>query len=327
MNRVQYSMRIEPEGCDDELIFASQLGFDGVYTWLRDSQLDYDFASRLREKAAKKGLKLFTAQNYRLCKNTAVQLGWPESDRVIEEYRGLLFTLGKAGIPSTNFTWEPVNTYHWNHPEPSLTRGAVTRHIDLSDIKRRPLLFDREYPEEELWENYRHFIENTLPAAEEAGVDMALHPNDPPVAGAGGVAFLIKSRGDYVRALSYRESKRLGMEFCAGCWLEGGKAFGDVGRDFEYFAADDRIFVVHFRNVSAPLPVFDESFLDNGYMDMYELAKTIAASGYGRSLILDHVPQMLESYGKGASLAYNMGFLKALFDRAYDNLPPVSNHV
>jgi mannonate dehydratase len=68
------------------------------------------------------------------------------------------------------------------------------------------------------------------------------------------------------------------------------------------------------------LPVFDETYIDNGYMDMYQLAKTIAKSGYTGSLILDHLPRMNTSYGEGSALAYSFGYLKCMFDRAYDEL-------
>jgi len=56
------------------------------------------------------------------------------------------------------------------------------------------------------------------------------------------------------------------MEFCTGCWLEGGPDFGDVVEDIQYFGGRGNILIVHFRNVDAALPKFTETFVDDGYM-------------------------------------------------------------
>ncbi len=318
--RVQFSMRIDPACLDDELDFARKLGLDGVYTWVRDDQTDYESVQRVKDKVENWGLKLFTAHNYRLSKSPEVRLGFPGRDQLIDEFCEFLGALGKAGVPSTNFTWEPTYTLYWDHPETSLTRYATTRHVDAAEIAARSLLYDREYSIEEMWNNYEYFVKRVVPVAEQHRVGLALHPNDPPIAAGGGVAFLITSRRDYDRAFSVVDSPYLGMEFCSGCWLEGGDAFGDLAEGFSHFQSLGKVMVVHFRNVSSPLPEFHETHVDNGYVDLYPLAKKIVASGYSRSLILDHVPSMNTSYGDGCSLAYGLGYVKCLFDRAYDEV-------
>ena len=89
------------------------------------------------------------------------------------------------------------------------------------------------------------------------------------------------------------------MEFCCGCWLEGGAGFGDIFDGIRTFTAEDRILIVHFRNVTAPLPRFVETFLDNGYMDMYRVMKTFVQAGYRGTMILDHSPKFAGEYAKG----------------------------
>jgi len=320
-DRVQFSMRIEPDCREEELDFARKLGLDGVYTWVRDEQTGYESVQRIRDRVESLGLKLFTVHNYRLSKSPEIQLGLPGRDGIIEEYCAFLDVLGRTGVPSTNFTWEPTYTLYWNHPQDALTRQAVARHIDAAEIATRPLLRDRVYEREELWDNYTYFVRHVVPVAEQTGVGLALHPNDPPIpAGAGGIPFLITGRRDYDRAFSIVESPYLGMEFCAGCWLEGRETFGDVVESFRHYKALGKVMVVHFRNVSAPLPEFHETHVDNGYLPMYDLAKAVAASGYSRSLIVDPVPKMNTSYGEGCALAYGLGYVKALFERAYDEV-------
>jgi mannonate dehydratase len=51
----------------------------------------------------------------------------------------------------------------------------------------------------------------------------------------------------------------------------------DIIETIKDFGSQDKIFKVHFRNVSAPLPYFVEAFVDNGYQDMYQVMKALSA--------------------------------------------------
>jgi mannonate dehydratase len=106
------------------------------------------------------------------------------------------------------------------------------------------------------------------------------------------------------------------MEFCVGCWLEGGEAFGNMLDAIRRFREEGRIFIVHFRNVSAPLPRFAETFLDNGYMDMYQVMRVFVETGYNGTITLDHTPVLADGYGRGAATAYAIGYMRALIERA-----------
>ena len=87
----------------------------------------------------------------------------------------------------------------------------------------------------------------------------------------------------YKRALEIADSPNVGMCFCVGCWLEGGELMGkDVIESIRYFGERNKIFKVHFRNVDQPLPHFVETFVDNGYQDMYHVAKSPPRSGFQR---------------------------------------------
>ena len=204
--------------------------------------------------------------------------------------------------------------------EPGETRGAITRRVDLEEMKQRPLTHGREYTEAEIWENFTYFIKRILPVAEEADVRLALHPNDPPAPSLGGIPCLIHSFADYKRAFEIANSPYLGMEFCTGCWLEGGDDFGNMLEAIRYFHEQGKIFIVHFRNVSAPLPYFVEAFLDNGYMDMYQAMKIFCEIGYDGTMILDHTPQFASGYAQGGGTAYAIGYMRALIERAETEL-------
>jgi mannonate dehydratase len=180
----------------------------------------------------------------------------------------------------------------------------------------RPLTHERVYTEEEIWENFAHFIRELLPVAEEAHVRLALHPNDPPASALGGISCLVHSFEDYEHAFAIADSPYLGMEFCTGCWLEGGEAFGDLLEAIGHFHRRGKILIVHFRNVSSPLPHFVEAFLKNGYMDMYRVMKAFCEIGYDGTMIFDHTPVFAPGFARGGGTAYAIGYMRALIERA-----------
>ena len=159
-------------------------------------------------------------------------------------------------------------------------------------------------------------IKAVTPVAEEEGIRIGIHPDDPPVPELGGVPRCIFSSFDgYKRALEIANSPNVGMCLCVGCWLEGGKLMGrDVLETIQYFGRQGKLFKVHFRNVNAPLPHFVETFVDNGYMDMYGVMKALREVNFDGAVIADHVPGM--AGGSRAATAYSIGYMKALLERA-----------
>ena len=318
MSKPLLSMYIEPDPSDDELLFARQLGVDCVYTWVTVQQRTYEYLARLRERVEAHGLRLYNAGNIAVAKNDKIHLGLPGRDQAIADFQTFVRDLGRAGIGVTTFTWEPTQV--WSSA-PGETRGAAARGVDLDEMLRRPYTHGRAYSDDEIWENYTYFIRQMMPVCEEAGVRLALHPNDPPSSQPlGGIPCLIHSFDTYKRAFAIANSPALGMEFCCGCWLEGGAGFGDIFEGIRTFTAEDRILIVHFRNVTAPLPRFVETFLDNGYMDMYQVMKTFVQAGYRGTMILDHSPKFAGSYATGSGTAYALGYMRALMERALDEL-------
>ena len=316
-SKIKLSMSVGPEPSDEELLFAGQLGLDCVYTWVSGQKQGYEYLSALRQRVEDAGLTLWNVGSGEVGKCDKIHLALPGRDEKIDKFQTFVRDLGRAGIHTTTFTWEQSGV--WSS-EPGKTRGAVARRVDLDEMRKRPFTHGREYSEEELWENFQYFMERIIPVAEEAGVRLALHPNDPPAASLGGVPCLIRSFESYKRAFEIANSPNLGMEFCAGCWLEGGEDFGDILEAIRYFQQDGRIFIVHFRNVSSPLPNFVETFLDNGYMNMYNVMRTFCEAGYDGSMIYDHTPRFAGDFGRGGGIGYAIGYMRALIERAEDEL-------
>ncbi len=312
-SRIRLSIFVSPDPAEDELLFARQLGMECVYTWVKDYQCSYDYLAGLRRRVEAHGLVLYNAGNISLGKSDKIHLGRPGRDDMIAQFQDFLRNLGRASIHTTTFTWEPTQV--WSS-EPGETRGAKARSVDLDEMMKRPFTHGRAYSSDEIWANFEYFMQRIIPVAEEAGVRLALHPNDPPADSLGGIPCLIHSFADYERAFAIANSPNLGMEFCCGCWLEGGEHFGDIFRAIRHFNEQGRIFIVHFRNVTATLPRFTETFLDNGYMDMYRIMRLFVETGYDGTMILDHSPQFAGDYAKGSGTAYAIGYMRALIERA-----------
>ena len=316
-SRIKLSAFINPQPSDDELLFLRQLGVTHCYTWLPDELTNDEHLAALVAKVSHAGLTLYNAGNINVGKSPHIHLGTAERDRDIARFAELLRILSRAGITTTTFTWEPDQVWSSSASE---SRFAKARHVDLRELISHPLTHGREYHLEELWDNFEYFMRAIIPVAEDTGVGLALHPNDPPTEALGGITCLINSRERYDRAFAIADSANLGMEFCTGCWLEGGAQFGDMLASMRHYVNEKRIFIVHFRNVSAPQPVFTETFLDNGYFDMYQAMKVLVASGYDGTIILDHSPEFVGDYHLGAGAAYAIAYMRALIERAEDEL-------
>ena len=160
------------------------------------------------------------------------------------------------------------------------------------------------------------FIRQVVPVAEELGIRIGIHPDDPPVPELGGVPRCIFGNFDgYVRALEIANSPNVGVCLCCGTWMEGGKGMGkDVFEAIRAFAKMGKLWKIHFRNVSAPVPHFVETFVDDGYGDMYAIMRTLQEVGFRGVAIPDHIPQMGDDPRLGT--AYTIGYMKALLERA-----------
>ena len=79
-----------------------------------------------------------------------------------------------------------------------------------------------------------------------------------------------------------------------------------------------RVHIGHFRNVSSPLPYFEETLLEDGYMDMYKIMDVLVKNGYDGTIYVDHVLRYDEQTGgEKTSFAYATGYMKGLMAAAY----------
>jgi mannonate dehydratase len=271
------------------------------------------------------GIKVYGFGSRSVHNQDAIVLGLDGRDEKIEEYKAHLRNLGRAGIPYT--TYAHMANGIWSTAREPTRGGAMSRAFNAPDAEvghwagreyRMPLTHGRTYSEDEIWANYEYFIRQVAPVAEEAGVRIGIHPDDPPVPELGGVPRPIFSSFDgYRQALEIADSPNVGMCLCVGCWLEGGELMGrDVIETIRYFGSMGKLFKVHLRNVDKPLPHFVETFLNAGYMDMYQVVRALREVGFRGVVIPDHIPLMDDDQRVGT--AYSIGYMQALVERAND---------
>ena len=299
---------------DQALSFIRQMGVENVSLMLKPEELTYDCIAAQQERLAGFGLTVSDAACNELQKNKSIHLNLPDRDEQIERFNNMLRVMGQAEVPFTSVASQPNGSLRTDHRGGKHTRGGVSAFCDQNEIMARPNAEDRAYTEQEIWDNFQYFLDKVIPVAEETGVRMALHPNDPPLACMAGIPSLIYNTECYRKAFAMAHgSKALGMKLCVGCWLEGGDAFGDLMSDIKEFCADGRILCVHFRNVDSTLPVFEETLPEDGYADMYAIMKQLVACDCDAVISIDHGFKPMEGFGgMPGSFCYPTGFMKGL---------------
>jgi mannonate dehydratase len=316
---IKVSLQISTNVTDEDLQFAQQLGVQYVNIPTGGDKATLENFIHLKQRVEAAGLKVWNIGNSNVHNMEEVTLNLPGRDQKIEEYKTFLRNLAKAGIFYT--TYAHMGNGIWSSARETTRGGAPARAFDMDKdpvgtwagkVFKGPLTHGRKFAKEELWENYTYFIKQVVPVAEELGMRIGIHPDDPPVPELGGVPRCIFGNFDgYMRALEIANSPNIGVCLCAGTWMEGGHHTGrDVFEAARAFAKMDKLWKIHFRNVTGPIPRFVETFVDNGYTDMLKLMKTLYEVDFRGALIADHVPSMVG--GPRVGWAYSIGYIKAL---------------
>jgi mannonate dehydratase len=323
---IKIAAQISPEPREVDFQLVRQMGVEHVVLWTDATKAGAEYYASRKALFAEHGLNVYGFGNSDVHNQPALVLNLPNRDAKLEEYKRHLQALGKASIPYTTYAHMPNGI--WS-TEPEATRGgAVARGFDQNKATSGrwrdatytlPLTNDRAYSDEEIWDNFAAFIRSAAQVAEDEGVMIGIHPDDPPIAHLGGVPRIFSTFQDYQHALAIADSPNVGICLCVGCWLEGGELWGtDVLSAIRHFGERKQLFKVHFRNVDAPLPHFVETFVDDGYQDMGIVMRTLQEVGFKGVVIPDHIPRMADDPRLGT--AFTIGYMKALLKRAQDEV-------
>lgn len=293
----------------------SQIGDE----WSLDSLL------ALRTEIEEAGLTLHAIENFSPADWYDVLLDGPKKHAQMENLKNIIRNVGKAGIPVFGYNFSIAGV--WGHTRRNAARGgADTACFDYEDGgKDFPvpngevwnMTYDLHAPEghvppvshEELWRRWAWFMEEIAPVAEEWGVRMAAHPDDPPMPVLRGQARLVYQPRYYQKMIDLNPSTANCFEFCMGSVQE--MAEGDIYRAIEQFAPQKRLAYIHFRNVKGKVPHYTEAFVDDGDIDMIRCLRLLKTYNFQDVLIPDHTPQMTCGAPWHAGMAFALGYMKA----------------
>jgi len=316
---MSYKMRIGlgqfNELSDERLIYIKQLGADDFLMNTPklpgDARWEYEDLLAWRQRADAAELRLMALENVPVKFYDKIMLGLPGRDEQIENMQATIRHMGRAGIPILGYHWMPNSVWR-TQPPAELRGGAKGTRFNLAEHDPAQLTHGRVYSGDEMWENYVYYLEAILPVAEESGVTLALHPDDPPVESLGGIARIFHSFEGFKRAMDRFDSPNHGLDFCMGCWSEMG------GHDYvieavKHFGGRGKIVYVHFRDVQGQVPCFNECFIDEGNVDTLAVMQALKDSGFTGFMITDHVPAMVDDTPWGhRGRAYAIGYMTAL---------------
>jgi len=247
-----------------------------------------------------------------------IVLGQDGRDAQIEDYKRALSHMGKLGIRTLCYNFMPQITGDamvvrttFDLPERG---GAPTSAFRLDGSDNNRLTPAGTTTDEQMWDHLDYFLRRIIPAAEAAEVNLAMHPDDPPLSPMWNLSRIMRSVENYDRLFAMHPSPVNGLTFCQGCFAELGV---DLAATIRHFGP--RIHFVHFRDVVGTLTDFHETFPDNGPNDMVALFKVYREIGYEGFIRVDHVPQLAvegqagHGYGLPGHI-FAIGYLKGLME-------------
>ncbi|MDE0261613.1 MAG: mannonate dehydratase [Bryobacterales bacterium] len=305
--------RFPPQPEQEVFDFYRASGIEYGSVLARLGEVNYDWMARMKERMEERGVRLLNVNVVGLHCDPVIVLGLSGVEEKLELYRQFLRDAGKAGIPYTTYGHMANLRLRYGVTARVPTRGQRARQFDANVATSFPLSHDRSYSEDEIWSSFTRFAKAVVPVAEDAGVRIGLHPDDPPLPTLGGVARVFRNYEGYRRALEITDSPNFGYCFCMGTWAEGGERTGkSVIEMIREFAPQGKIFKVHFRNVDQPMPRFTETFVDDGYIDMIQALRELRKANFNGVIVPDHVPGMRPM--GDSNTAYTVGYMRALRD-------------
>lgn len=272
------------------------------------------------------GLELEAIENFDPAHWHDILLDGPKKKVQIENLKQLIKNVGRAGIPTFgyNFSLAGVSSRDIG---PYARGGAVSVGMNGS-VDETPIpngmVWNMIYDEnaldgslphighEELWKRLQFFLNEIIPVAEEAGVKMAAHPDDPPMPYVRNTPRLVYQPDLYQKLIDIKPSPSNKLEFCLGSIAE--MTEGDVYEATDIYSKQDKISYVHFRNIIGKVPNYKEVFVDEGDIDMVKILKILKKNNFQGVLIPDHTPQMTCDAPWYAGMAYTMGYMKAIMN-------------
>ena len=253
------------------------------------------------------------------------RLGLPGRDEEIDNVITQVKAMGELGVTTLCYNWMALSS--WGRTDTAIpTRGgALVTGFSLAESEKKPpLVQPGEVTEEQLWSALEYFLKAVVPVAEEAGVRLGLHPDDPPRPWDRNLPRIMSSVAAYRRMLEIVPSENSGITFCQGNFalmrevIDGETDLPTLIREF----GSERIPFVHFRDVKGTVEKFQETFHDAGQTDLPECMRAYHEIGFEGPMRPDHVPTLdgesnqrpgYETLGR----LFAIGYIRGLEQAAY----------
>lgn len=241
-----------------------------------------------------------------------IKTGDVKRDESIEKVIQMFPIMDRLDIRCICFNWMAHIGWYRNVLDIPERGGAKVTGFRIADFVAPKVCIT----EKELWDNYEYFLKAVIPHAEKYGINLALHPDDPPMK-LGNVSRIMTSYENIDKAINkIVPSKNLGVTMCQATYHIMGEDLYEVIPKLA-----EKIFFVHFRNTTGNLENFRETFHDNGEIPMADIMKLYKECGVDVPIRADHVPTMLgedtvnhgyDALGRFFAIGYLKGILQAM---------------
>jgi mannonate dehydratase len=282
-----------------------------------------DELKALRREINAAGLELEAIENFDPAHWHDVLLDGPRKRQHLDNVKTIIRRAGEAGIPIIGYNFsiagvcgrvkapfargEAVCVGMDGPCEDPMPRGMAWNMICDADATPGA---ERTATHEELWQRLKEFLDEVVPVAEEAGVTLAAHPDDPPMPTMRGQPRLVYQPEMYQRLLDLRPSQANALEFCVGTLAE--MATGDVYEATEQYSQQGKLAYVHLRNVDGKVPNYHETFIDDGDVDTVRILQILKKNNFSGVIIPDHTPQMSCDAPWHAGMAFALGYIRGV---------------
>jgi mannonate dehydratase len=286
----------------------------------------YEELRDLRAAMNAEGVDIAAIENFEPAHWSDILLDGPRKAEQMEGLKTIIRNMGRAGIPCMGYNFSIAGV--WGRTHGNWARGGARSvgYVEAEAPEQTPIptgtvwnmVYDPSAPAgtigtvtaEELWSRLEYFLKELVPVAEEAGVRLAAHPDDPPLPTLRGAARLVYRPELYQKLIDIVPSHHNALEFCQGTIAEMHGDM-DVYEAIDRYAGQGKIAYVHFRNVRGKVPNYHEVFIDEGDVDMIRALRLYHKHGYDGVMIPDHTPQVECAAPWHAGMAYALGYLRA----------------
>ncbi len=260
---------------------------DGIHDDTGDNPWDLTPLARVKARYEEAGLTLAGIEDWPPMDRA--RLGLPGREEEIEAFCTLVRNMGRLGIPMLCYNWMGCVSWYRTATARAGRGGALVTGFRLADVAEPDLTWAGRVSSEQLWDAFEYFLRRVVPVAEEAGVRLALHPDDPPIPELRGISRIMISVEAFERAISIVDSHANAICLCQGNFT---LFSDDLPAVIRHFGGQGRIAFGHFRDVRGTPTDFVETFHDEGKTDMLACMRAWHEFPFGGVIRPDHVPTL-----------------------------------